>query len=121
MPNKPIKQDCKMWALCETGYLSNFMYISQVHGTAELQTHPDLTDTGSMVVQLNELLPKGAESPYTLYLENYFTSIGLFRLLRNGGIGACGTTLAKRMELSPQLQAFKAKFEDTSYPIDLMV
>lgn len=110
-----------MCALCERGYLSNFMYTSQVHGTGQLQTHPDLTDPGSMVVQLSELLPKEAESPYTLYLDNYFTSIGLFRLLRNRGIGACGTTLAKQMEFPPQLQAFKDKFEDMSYPIDLML
>ena len=95
MPSKPIKKDYQMWALSERVYMSNFIYTSPPHGTGELQSHPDLTDLGSMVAQLGELFPKDVEFP-PLYLDNYFTSISLFRLLRDRGIGATETILAKR-------------------------
>lgn len=75
MPSKSIKQGYQMWALSERGYMSNFMYASRPHGTGELQSHPDLTDLGSMVAQLGALFPKDVEFPCTLYLDNYFTSI----------------------------------------------
>lgn len=52
-----------MWALCERGDLSNFIYTSKVHGTAELEKHPDLTLTGSMVLQLAEMPPKRGQVP----------------------------------------------------------
>lgn len=64
MPSKSIKERHKMCALCERGYLSNFMYSSPKDGTGELQTQPDLTDTAAMVTQMTEALPKTVESPY---------------------------------------------------------
>ena len=70
MPKKPIKRGYKVWALCERGYLSNFMYTSKVHATAELQTHPDLSAISSIVAQMGDMLPKDVESLYTLYLDN---------------------------------------------------
>jgi len=54
--------------------------------------HKDLTPTGSMVLSLVKRLPKLHEQPYIVYLDNYFTSIPLFRLMRDINIGACGTT-----------------------------
>ena len=93
MPNKPIKQGYKMWALCDSGYLFTFMWNSRVKGIGELTRVPDLTPTASMVLQLaSKLPPVQAPMTYTVYLDNYFTSILLFRELRRRGIGACGTT-----------------------------
>lgn len=109
MPNKPIQQGYKMGALCERGYLSNFMYSSREYGTGELIEDPDLTRIGSMVLQLGRMLPK-AKSPYTIYLDHYFTSISLFQKLRDIGIGACGTTRVNTQHFPPMLQAFKNKF-----------
>ena len=39
-----------------------------------------------------QLLPKFLDSHYVLYLDNYFTSIPLFLILRKENIGAAGTT-----------------------------
>jgi hypothetical protein len=44
-----------------------------------------------MVLQLAEELPK-EENTYSIYLDNYFTSLPLFEKLRSRHIGACGTT-----------------------------
>ena len=93
MTNKPIKQGYKMWALCDRGYLYTFMWNSRVLGIGELQKHRDLTPTGSMVLQLAKRLhPLQDSNTYTIYLDNYFTSIKLFKELRQQGYGACGTT-----------------------------
>jgi hypothetical protein len=45
-----------------------------------------------MVLQMARLLPKFPDAPYVLYLDNYFTSIPLFSILRKENIGAAGTT-----------------------------
>src|ERR1700716_269373 len=45
-----------------------------------------------MVLQMARLLPKFENSPYVLYLDNYFTSIPLFSMLQKENIGAVGTT-----------------------------
>ena len=93
MPNKPIKQGYKMWALCEAGYLYSFMWNSRTEGIGELEKQPDLTPTASMVLQLAKRLhPLDPGNTYTIYLDNYFTSIPLFSRLRCHGFGACGTT-----------------------------
>lgn len=95
MPNKPISQGYKIWALCERGYLFSFMYSSRVHGTGELIKQVDYTKTASMVLQFGEQLPKQVGFSYTIFIDNYFTSIKLFQELRDGGIGACGTLLGQ--------------------------
>jgi hypothetical protein len=92
MPKKPIKQGYKMWALCEAGYLYNFMFHSRKEGIGELKKHPNLCDTQSMVFQMAKTLPRDKDQIYTIYMDNLFTSINLFRLLREAGFGACGTT-----------------------------
>ena len=97
-----------MWALCERGYLSNFVFISKLHGADGFRKHPELSSTGSMVLQFNQRLPKAA-GPYTMYIDNLFTSVFLFRLLRQNGIRACGTTRASRSLFPPMLQAMKGK------------
>jgi hypothetical protein len=45
--------------------------------------------TGSMVLQQG--LPSHRNN-YTVYMDNYFTTIPLLDRLRQLGIGACGTT-----------------------------
>ena len=47
---------------------------------------------GSMVLQMAYLLPKFENSPYVIYLDNYFTSIPLFSILQKENIGVAGTT-----------------------------
>jgi hypothetical protein len=62
------------------------------HGIGELKKVDELTPTGSMVLQMARLLPKFPNSPYVIYLDNYFTSIPLFSMLQKENIGAAGTT-----------------------------
>jgi hypothetical protein len=89
MPNKPIHQGYKLFALAEHGYIWWFIWSSRKYSFGpDVILHPDLTSTGSMVYRLVKRLPKHSK----VYLDNYFTSIPLFRLLREEGYGLCGTT-----------------------------
>ena len=92
MPNKPIKQGYKIFALVDNGYIWWFQLSSRRHGIAELDKYKDLIAIGSMVLQMARRLPKIDQSYFVLYLDNYFTSIPLFSMLRAENIGAIGTT-----------------------------
>lgn len=95
MLNKPIKKGFKMWASCDRGYLYTFLFHSRFWKTGELEKHPLLPETQSVVYQLALALPTLPNGhTYTIYLDNLFTSTPLFRELKVVGIGACGTTRA---------------------------
>lgn len=103
---KPIKKGYRMWAMCDDGYLFFFMYSSRRCHTGELRLCPGLSATGSMILQFSQTLPSAA-TPCTIYMDNYFTSQPLFQVLRDRGIGACGTTRPNRAGFPPLLRAFK--------------
>jgi hypothetical protein len=90
MPNKPIKQGYKIFALADNGYVWWFQLSSWRYRIAKLDKHKDLTAIGSIVLQMAHLLPKINQSYFVLYLNNYFTSISLFSKLRAKNIGAIG-------------------------------
>ena len=106
MPHKPIKEGFKLWALCDKGYLWDFMFYSQKNGnipsyinlslnlqdlgTISLEKHPELSPTHSAVLQLMKTLPF-KEYEFTLFCDNLFSNPQLFGILRSLGIGACGT------------------------------
>jgi hypothetical protein len=98
MPNKPITQGYKIFALEDNGYVWHFQLSSRQHGIAELKKVNELTLTGSMVLQMARLLPKFPNSHYAIYIDNYFTSILLFSMLRKENIGAAGTTRASGVD-----------------------
>jgi hypothetical protein len=52
MPNKPIKQGYKIFALGEDGYVWHFQLSSRQHGIGELEKVDELTPTSSMVLQM---------------------------------------------------------------------
>jgi hypothetical protein len=91
MPNKLIKQGYKIFALAENGYVWHFQMSSKQHRIGQLHKVDELTPTSSIVLQMARLLPKFENAPYVLYLDNYFTSIPLFSMLRKENIGAVGT------------------------------
>jgi hypothetical protein len=62
MPNKPIKQGYKIFALAEHGYIWTFSWSSRQLGIEEMFKWPGLAPTGSMVVELIERLPKISQS-----------------------------------------------------------
>ena len=89
MPNKPTKQGYKIYGIADHGYIYNWTWSSRVHGLQALFKHPKLTPTGSLVRSLVLSLPR---QRLTVYRDNYFTSIPLFKELRSCGYGAVGTT-----------------------------
>ena len=91
-PNKPIKEGYKIFALCEAGYTYHFMWSSRCDSYGELTKVSDLSPTESMVYQLAQTLPSPKDTPYIIYMDNYFTRVPLLRKLRALNIGACGTT-----------------------------
>jgi hypothetical protein len=50
MPNKPIKQGYKIFALAANGYVWHFQLSLRQHGIAELEKVHELTPTGSIVL-----------------------------------------------------------------------
>jgi hypothetical protein len=92
MPNKPIKQGYKIFALANDGYVWHFQLSLRQHRIGELEKVDELTPTGSMVLQMAQLLPKFPNSYFVIYIDNYFTSIPLFSMLRNFFFGAARTT-----------------------------
>ena len=52
MPNKPIKQGYKIFALVYNSYVWHFQLSSKQHGIAELNKVNKLTPTGSIVLQM---------------------------------------------------------------------
>jgi hypothetical protein len=112
MQNKPIKMGYKIWACCEQGYLFFFLFYSRNEGTGELEKHDDLSATQSMVWQMSKRLPKNGRV-YTIYMDNLFTSVRLFRMLREAGIGACGTTRTNNDPSYPPIfPVFREKYAD---------
>ena len=78
---------------CSTWLSLDFflVFTTAILGIAEMFKYPDLSPTGSMVLNMVEKLPK-ISGIYCIYMDNYFTSIQLFQLPRKHGYGACGTT-----------------------------
>jgi hypothetical protein len=83
-----------MLALCERGYTYSFMFTSRVDGFTDLlhiyQGSQHLSPTSYAVFQLMTTLPYSSHR-FTLYCDNYFSNIPLFKALREYHIGACGT------------------------------
>ena len=94
MPNKPIKQGYKLFAIADQGYILYWIWASRHKSLVEVKKHDagHLTLTGSMVVQLAQEGLPSQQNNYTIYMDNYFSTIPLFNHLRQLGIGACGTT-----------------------------
>ena len=104
MPNKPIKQGYKLFAIADQGYILHWIWASRHKSLVEVKKQKDLTMTGSMVLQLIQQGLPPHRNNYTIYMDNYFTTIPLFQRLRQLGFGACGTTRPKASkELFPKV------------------
>ena len=93
MPNKPIKQSYKIFALANNSYVWYFQLSSRQHGIGELEKVNELTPTSSMVLQIAQLLPKFPNAHFVIYMDNYFTSIPLFSMLWKENISVARITL----------------------------
>jgi hypothetical protein len=89
MPKKPIKQRYKIYRITDHGYLYNFLWSSREKRLQDILLRPGLTKTGCLVQNLALSLPRRR---LAIYLDNYFTSVPLFKELQACELGAIGTT-----------------------------
>jgi hypothetical protein len=102
MPDKPIAEGYKIFALCEHGYTYAWAYYSRVDSFLGFHRrfpgpHPDgpnqpleLTPTSRMFFWLCMTLPWKWRR-FVVFCDNYFSNVPLFRALLVYGIAACGT------------------------------
>ena len=89
MPNKPIKQGYKIYGIADHGYLYNFLWSSREKGLQDILLRLGLTKTACLVRSLALSLPRRR---LAIYMDNYFTSVPLFKELQACEFGAIGTT-----------------------------
>lgn len=87
--NKPTPEGYKILSLCDSGYTYTFIFTSRIQSHPEIQLISNLNKIGSEVYYLVSRLPKNKS--FNIYMDNYFTSIKLFKYLREKKFGACGT------------------------------
>ena len=111
MPNKPIDEGYKIFAICDHSYTYGLELHSRVDGSsgtiglpAEALTEPgvylpiptpvghtgNLTTTSTTCLRLAQVLPYH-QWPYTIYFDTFFSNTALFATLRELRTGACGT------------------------------
>jgi hypothetical protein len=87
-------------------------------GIMEMFVYPGISPTASMVVNLIAGLPnipsrlpessdRHSVVPYSVYINNYFSSVPLFKELREIGCGACGTARPKQSGIPEPPAALK--------------
>ena len=106
MPNKPIKQGYKIYGITDHGYLYNFLWSSREKGLQDILFRLGLTKTGCLICNLVLSLPRRS---LAVYIDNYFTSIPLFKELLACGFGAIGTTRPHK-EFPNELKVLKKQF-----------
>ena len=91
LPMKPIKRGIKIWTRADAtnGYVSQFqVYLGKVGGKSEKHL-------GERVVK--DLTRPLVGKNYTIYCDNYFSSVKLFEDLLSDSIYACGTLRSDRV------------------------
>ena len=91
LPLKPVKRGIKVWVRADAinGYVSELnVYV----GKQGVKTEKHLCE--KVVKQLTRSL---VNNYYTIYCDNYFTTIQLFNDLYKEGIKACGTIRSNRV------------------------
>lgn len=109
LPSKPsTKWGIKVWSLCDadTGFLCRF----SVYTGKDKQTGQQEKGLASRVVKslLEGLQNKG----HVIYLDNFYSSVDLFRDLQGMGFGACGTVRVNRKGLPQDMKNIKKKKGD---------
>src|SRR6185312_3997359 len=87
--NKPTPEGYKILSLCDSGYTYSFIFTSRIHNHPEVKQIANLNKVGNDVYHLVSQLP--LNKSFNIYMDNFFSSINLFRHMRNNNFGACGT------------------------------
>jgi hypothetical protein len=110
MPNKPEKWGIKVWCLADsiTKFVSNFQFYvgkSQDVDEEAQRARRDSTLAHGVVV---DLLDGHKNKGHVVTMDNYFTSVGLFKDLLSKGIYATGTVRSNRVGIPSVLKNKKA-------------
>lgn len=93
---KPIRFGYKNWSICtRLGYL---IHGELYQGASTGNTHPEIGVGGSVVLDLVSKLPNRS---YSLYFDNFFTSLPLLEKLQELGHDGTGTIRANRVANAP--------------------
>ncbi|CAG8586621.1 4867_t:CDS:1, partial [Paraglomus occultum] len=102
MKNKPTPEGYKIVSLCDAGYTWTFTFTSRIEKNREIEQIAGLTETGCLVWHLVRQLPD--TKSYDVYMDNYFSSIALFKYMRDNGYGACGTVRLNSAKFPAELK-----------------
>jgi hypothetical protein len=91
MPNKPIKQGYKLYGIADHRYIYSWIWSLKKYRLEGILPQERLTNTRALVHALISTLPR---SSITIYIDNYFTSIPLFKSLCTKAYSTVGTTRA---------------------------
>ncbi|XP_046666750.1 piggyBac transposable element-derived protein 3-like [Homalodisca vitripennis] len=98
-PRKPHKWGYKLYVLCDDKGFSHQFEIYSGQTQSRLASEPDLGETGNIVVRLCRKVPRNVN--YTIYCDNFYSSLLLFSYLRTQGIFALGTFRRDRIPNIP--------------------
>ncbi|XP_048576402.1 piggyBac transposable element-derived protein 2-like [Nematostella vectensis] len=98
MPMKPTKRGIKVFCLCDAS--SGYMITSSIY----TGKNPNQRDGGSVNKIVTELVSPIKNCGYFVFMDNYFSSGGLFR---EHQIYACGTLRKNRSDFPPCLKNVK--------------
>ncbi|GBC08628.1 hypothetical protein RclHR1_08270005 [Rhizophagus clarus] len=110
--NKPTPEGYKILSLCDADYTYTFIFTSRIQTHPEIQQVSDLSKVGNEVYHLTSQLPIEDKS-FNIYMDNYFSSIKLFKYLREKKIGACGTVRTNSANFPKVLKVNKKLDWDT--------
>jgi len=109
IPSKRARFGIKFFSLCDnSGYLFNTeVYVGKNSGAEDLSDElKEIGKTGQIVMHLMApILDKG----HHLFLDNWYTSPPLFRLLSRHQTPACGTIRKNRGKFPPEFVTKKMK------------
>src|SRR6266540_920719 len=106
--NKPIPEGYKILSLCDAGYIYAFIFTFRIQSQPKIQLIPSLNRVGNEVCHLIFQLLK--EKSFNIFMDNYFSSISLFKYLRDNKIGACETVQTNSANF-PQILKVKKKLD----------
>src|SRR6266498_4721059 len=104
--NKFTLEGYKILSLCDAGYTYAFIFTSRIQSQPEVQPISSLNRVGNEVCHLVFQLPKGKS--FNIFMDNYFSSISLFKYLCDNKIEACETVRTNSANF-PQILKVKKK------------
>lgn len=115
MPNKPIGEGYKFFALADKGYVWDFHPSSNAQGLDPVcqesaQLGNSFSNTTKMVHHLvRRLYLRHRKKAWNIYMDNYFTTVPLLAELRRMGVGGCGTAKANLKGYPEEFKAVNRK------------